>query len=265
MHPNPDAIALLALGEDPASTEDRTHVGTCSVCTAQVEELARVVELGRLSDEAEELQTPDPAVWQRIRAELFETSARAAVAGSSGERSPAAAQAVSAASAVEVTDVRTPVVDRSAVGATSRRTRSLFALVAAVALIAGLGIGFGIARSGVPGEQQATAAVHLNGLPSWPGAEGEARLGENEQGDRVLIVQVTTPQPVKGHFEVWLSDDKALHMTDMGTMDASSDTFVIPPGMELTQSPVIDISLEPNNDPDPEHSKNSVVRGRLRI
>ena len=253
MHPSPDAIALLALGEDPPSSEDRAHIDTCSVCTAQVEELARVVELGRQIDETDALETPDPAVWQRIRAELFGTS----------KDSP-----------VTLADADPPVVGAPAgagsgtsaavsPGSGVRRTRALFALVAAVALIAGLGIGFGIARVG--SAPDASAAIHLNGLPSWPGAEGEAWVEENEQGQRVLVIQVTTPQPVDGHLEVWLSDDKALHMRDMGTMDASSDTFVIPPDTDLSASPVIDVSLEPDNDTNPDHSKNSVVRGRLRI
>ena len=252
MHPSPDAIALLALGEDPGSEGEREHVDTCSVCTAQIEELARVVELGRLSDESDGLQTPSPAVWQRIRAELFETPPLTTLAASTESVAPADAAAASV-----------PVDQPSAPGRGARRARSLFALVAAVALIAGLGLGFGIARlSSAP---DGTAAIHLNGLPSWPGAEGEARVAENDQGQRVLVVQVTTPRPIDGHLEVWLSDDKALHMVDMGTMETGSGTFVIPPEMQLVDSPVIDVSLEPRNDTDPEHSKDSVVRGRLRV
>ena len=257
MHPNPDAIALLALGEDPASREEREHVDTCSVCTAQIEELARVVELGRESDETDELHTPSPEIWQRIRAELFETPAATTATMAPAE------ELTSDVTDTDATATAGPGLDRSTAGPIARRTRSFFALVAAVALIAGMGLGFGIARFGQAPE--ASATVHLNGLPSWPGAEGEARVAENEQGQRVLIVKVTTPQPVDGHFEVWLSDDKALHMRDMGTMETGSGTFVIPPEMELVDSPVIDVSLEPKNDTDPEHSKDSVVRGRLRL
>jgi len=265
MHPSPDAIALLAMGENPTSAEERLHIDTCTVCAAQIEELARVVELGRLSDEDDELETPDPAVWQRIRAELFGTPA-APVA----TVDPPLADVRRVGAASPVADAPAPSVaapaeagGHSAPGVAVRRTRALFALVAAVALIAGLGLGFGVARMGAAPE--ASAAIHLNGLPSWPGAEGEARVDENEQGKRVLIVSVTTPQPVDGKFEVWLSDDKALHMRAMGTMNANAGTFEIPDDMSLDESPVIDVSLEPKNDPDPEHSKNSVVRGRLRI
>lgn len=230
MHPTPDSLALLALGEDLENPAELAHVSICPVCTAQVEELAKVVELGRAADEDEMLQTPDPVVWQRIRAELFAPT-------------PAAS----------------PV--RTARGV----RRSIFALVAALALIAGLGLGFGLGRVGEPTPPAAAATVHLNGLPSWPGSEGEAKLTTNAQGQQELVVSVSTPEPVQGTFEVWLSDDRALHMRTMGTLNGDAGTFVIPPDMDLDASPVIDVSLEPLNDPEPDHSKNSVVRGRLRL
>ncbi len=233
MHTTPDVLSLLALGE-PAAPEERAHLTQCRVCSAELEELSRVVDAARHSAPDDGLVTPRPAVWENIRREI-----------QAGQSS-------------------TGTLGSTASGASVKRRRPAYVLVAAVALVAGLGGGFGIAQSFSPEVVQAAKPVHLNALPSFPGSEGEAAVEDDDQGNRVLAVQVNLAQPPDGRLEVWLSDEKSEHMTPMGFMTTDRGTFKIPAEMDLSETPVIDVSVEPANDPEPDdHSGVSIVRGRI--
>ena len=71
MHPSPDVLALLALGEQAGTSADREHVAGCAECRAEVESLARAVDVGRSADAGDDtLLTPPDRVWEAIRAEL---------------------------------------------------------------------------------------------------------------------------------------------------------------------------------------------------
>lgn len=235
MHTTPEVLTLLALGEPVATAEEHAHLTHCRVCSAELEELSRVVDTARHSDPDDVLATPRPAVWENIQREI---QAGPPPVGASASPGTTAA----------------PV----------KRRRPLYVLVAAVALVAGLGGGFGIAQSFRPGVGQAAGPVHLNALPGWPGAEGEATIKDDAQGDRVLSVQVSVPEATGGRLEVWLSDERAERMVSMGFLKGDTGSFTIPAGMDLRQSPVLDVSVEPPNDPAPgEHSGVSLVRGRL--
>lgn len=234
MHTTPEVLSLLALGESVATPEDRAHLVQCPVCTAELEELSRVVDAARQSDPDVPLSTPHPVVWENIQREIQATTTEA------GSTTPSA---------------NAP--------APRRRRRAAYALVAAVALIAGLGGGFALSRSVQPAAVQAARPVHLNALPKWPGSEGQAVVKDDAQGNRVLAVQISVPEQLNGQLEVWLSDERAEHMVSMGFMDGDSGTFEIPAGMDLSTSPVVDVSVEPRNDSNPAHSTDSIVRGRL--
>lgn len=235
MHTTPDVLTLLALGEPVDDTQQHAHLAECRVCSAELEELSRVVDAARHSHPGDVLATPRPVVWENIQREIQ------------------ASQPTYGSSVAALSD-----------GIPGRRRRSVYALVAAVALVAGLGGGFGIAQTFQPDVIQAARPVHLNALPGWPGAEGEASVEDNAQGDQVLSVSVSVPRPIDGRLEVWLSDERAESMTSMGYLDGTAGSFEIPAGMELGQSPVIDVSVEPLHDPHPdEHSEDSIVRGRI--
>ena len=62
-----------------------------------------------------------------------------------------------------------------------------------------------------------------------------------------------------------MSDTRATDMVPMGTMSGSTGRFPIATTMDLASHPIIDISLEPVPDPNPAHSDDSVVRGRLAL
>lgn len=235
MHTSPETLALLALDESVGSPEEHAHLALCPVCTAELDEMRRVVVVARQSDPEDGLSQPSPAVWQNIRAEIAALEPSGLSSGGSAAVPP-----------------------RRSAG----RRRLALTLAAAFALVIGLGVGFGAGRLSER-DEVAAPSVHLNAMPTWPGAEGQAEVTTDAQGDRILVVTVKVPEPATGRMEVWLSDDKSLNMQAMGYLNGDSGTFKLDPGMDLSKSPIIDVSMEPVNDPSPEHSLNSVVRGRL--
>ena len=63
--------------------------------------------------------------------------------------------------------------------------------------------------------------------------------------------------------QVWLIDKQVKGMSPMGFLNNGRGEFNIPDSFDLSQFPIVDVSVEPANDPDPTHSGNSVVRGTL--
>jgi len=240
MHTSPEDLALLAIGEDVGSPDERAHLAQCPVCMAELDEMRRVVVVARQSDPDDGLIQPSPAVWQNIRAQIA-----AIEPGSLGDPGPA-------------TSVPAATQPRPSTG----RRRAALALAAAFLLIVGIGVGFGASRLSQP-DQAAAPWVHLNAMPTWPGSEGQAEVTKDAQGNQVLSVKVSVAKPTVGRMEVWLSDDKSLHMLAIGYLDGDSGRFPLQPGFDLSKSPVIDVSMEPTGDQDPNHSGVSIVRGRL--
>ena len=69
----------------------------------------------------------------------------------------------------------------------------------------------------------------------------------------------TTP----GYHEVWLIDTDTDRMVSLGAVPGDGDiTYPLPPGLDLAQYDVVDISDEPLNG-DPLHSGVSLLRGVL--
>jgi anti-sigma-K factor RskA len=246
MHPSADVLALLAIGEPVGTPEDRDHIAGCAACTSEVQKLSMAVEIGRQATPGDTLLAPHPDVWQRVLHDLH-----------LGEPGPDGRSAVVAPQP----EVAASQSDRRNSG-TRGRVLSI-ALAAAVALVLGFGAGLGWDRIVSP--VLSRPHVQLNALPRWPGSTGEATITEDERGQRVLVVRVTTPKPSTGRREVWLSDSLALDMTSMGYLNGDTGTFPISPGMDLKRSPLVDVSEQPAGDTSGVHSGNSVVRGRLPI
>jgi anti-sigma-K factor RskA len=245
MHTNPDVLALVALGEDAVDERERRHLDNCPVCQAELGELARAVEMGRTATVDDVIQAPSPRVWLAIRDELGLAGTPTAASGSAPIAPPSAAS--------------------GSAGRWYRGRLVVAVLAAAVALVAGFGIGLNWDRLTAP-NQVASATVNLNALPAWPGASGKARIETDAAGNRFLVVQVDAePKPAGGRQEVWLSDTRAMHMTPMGFLTNGRGRFAIPPSMNPHDSPLVDVSEEPPNDTDPGHSHNSIVRGRLPV
>jgi hypothetical protein len=248
MHTSPDVLALVALGEEAMDDTGRRHLDSCAACQAELAELTRAADLGRETTPDDVIHAPSPRVWLAIQDELGFTTAPA-----SAPPSPPVAASTAPLRAVEP-------------AGRWRRGRLVVAvLAAAVALFAGFGIGLNWNRLTTP-NQVASVTVNLNALPAWPGASGTASVETDASGNRFLVVRVTAErEPTGGRQEVWMSDTRALHMTPMGFLSNGQGRFEIPPTMNPHDSPLVDVSEEPPNDTDPDHSHNSIVRGRLPV
>jgi hypothetical protein len=71
MHTDPEILALVALGEREAATPtDLDHIAHCTACERELAELGHLSQVGRTISDHVTLETPDPLVWDRIRAQL---------------------------------------------------------------------------------------------------------------------------------------------------------------------------------------------------
>ena len=258
MHPSPDLLALLALGEQAGTPEERAHVESCSVCRAEIADLARAVVIGRRGRMGDSgLVTPPDRVWQSIRAEL-------GFAGEPGtdRADPRAAR----------TGVLSPAPERTAtvtnignVRPGSSGRRSLAALVAAaVALVLGIGLGFGLDRFLAP-RQTVLWTAELQAQGTFAGSSGEAVVAEDPDGNRTLVVELDSPQPVDGSRAVWLIDRNRQQMRVLGYLNGDKGSWPVPSDLDPRQFPIVDVSKEPPGDPDPRHSTVSIVRGTLNV
>lgn len=244
MHTSPDVLALLALGEDTATPGERAHLDDCLACRAELSELARAAQIGERTTTEDTMHQPHARVWAAVRREL-------------GFDAPLA----------DVTPlVRADGVSRPAAGSSARRPsrlrRGLAAgLAAAIALVAGFGLGINWNRLTEPSAVAAT----MNALPRWAGSTGRASVETEADGSKVLVVRVETAESAVGREEVWLSDVRAQRMMSVGYLENGSGRFAIPASVDLSQRPVVDVSAEPVNDTDPVHSGNSIVRCRLPV
>ncbi|SDT36277.1 Anti-sigma-K factor rskA [Friedmanniella luteola] len=248
MHTSPDLLALLALGEDVADDEDLVHVAGCPDCRAELAAFTAAAGSARRAGEAT-LVAPRPEVWQQISRELHLHEAVAA----SGPTAPPADPPGPAAQ---------PGDDRPA---ERRRVRvAAFVLAAALALAVGVGLGTNLDRVG-PGATREVATVSLNALPGWPGSSGQAVVEEDRDGNRTLVVTVTSPEPASGPREVWMSTPTAEPMIAMGYLQDGRGRFPIAPSVDLQQFRLVDVSQEPAGDQDFRHSGDSMVRGKLPV
>lgn len=237
-HVDDDVLALLALGEDAGTPDERAHVAQCAHCTDEVAALGGVVTLAREADVT--LVAPAPQVWTRIEAELGLTPvASEAPAGPAGSGS----------------------VDAVVVPMPRRRLAWGWVAGAAAAGVVIGGIGVGWAQSRDTGPETIVASAALAPLPGWT-AEGTARVEVDSDGERVLVVDVEDGEADDGFREVWLLRPDVSGLVSLGTLTGSSGRFDLPAGLDLDEFSVVDVSLE-QFDGDPAHSGDSIVRGAL--
>lgn len=281
-HPTPDVLALLSLGED-ADQPALDHLASCHLCTDEVHALQQVVAVGRSLGPEDRLVAPHPRVWARIATDV--TDGRVIPLPSAiGLRHvpvvpPAAPEPVPLggldpddASAERERHERLADDARGRRGRDGhgpRGPRSRWAsplLAAAVALVVGLGGGFAL-KGVLDPTPEVLGSTQLNALPSWAGANGTAKVEEDPDGQRTLVVTMEMPadRTVDGQLDVWMSDSRAADMVRMGPMTGLTGRFPVPAGVDLASHPIIDVSLEPRGDTDPTHSAVSVVRGRLAL
>jgi hypothetical protein len=246
VHVSPDLLALLALGERVGSPEEHAHLSECSECRAELQSLRAVADAGRRSTEGDALASPPPHVWQRIKQEL---ELSGATSGRSGGTTPPGLT-------VSAADVPAPV-NRRGVRAAA------FVLAAALALVVGIGLGANLGN--LSPAQTEVSSIQLNALPAFAGSSGRAAVERDRDGNRTLVVQISSPEAATGPREVWLTTTTAQPMLPMGFLNGDTGRFPIPPGVEMSKNPLVDISQEPADDKDPNHSGRSMLRGKFPV
>lgn len=286
MHPSPDVLALLALDEEAGTSEERAHIESCAECQAEIAGLTRAVAAGRSGRAgSSELVSPPDRVWQAVRAELGFTGEPPArpTEGStvtqisdrgnvepngSAAEDPDRVEAVAGRTGTSSADpgrVATVTDIADARPRSSRGRRSLAALVAAaVALVLGVGLGFGLDRFLAPRETVLWTAK-LQALPAFAGSSGEAIVEADREGHRMLVVELDSPEPVDGSRAVWLIDPNVKQMRMLGWMNGNKGSWPVPPDLDPRAFPIVDVSKEPPGDPDTRHSGISIVRGTLNV
>jgi hypothetical protein len=271
MHTNPEVLALVALGEREAATsEDLDHIAHCRSCEQEVSELGHLSQVGRTISDHFTLETPSPAVWDRIRDQLGIGSEFSSALvppptgdaetdeGAAEPEPPASRSLVAVPSSTDQ-----PVPERIDRPTPARRRVLSLALAAGLALLAGIG--------GTLAWQQFTStsdtvisSAQLQALPDWSGASGEATLEEDAAGNKVLVITMVTPRPVDGIQQVWLADSTATAMTPIGPLSQPGQRFPLPKDLDVSRFPLVDISVQQPGG-NPAHSGNSIVRGTLPV
>ncbi|WP_265520131.1 anti-sigma factor [Oerskovia flava] len=265
-HVDPEILALLALGEEPAevaSDAELAHASTCPQCAGEVAELGHVARTGRESGHAEPLVAPVPAVWERVHAELGLSDAVARL----DEVEPTAPLPAGPAEPAE------PEVQGGTVHSLADRRRARAVPVAWTAAAASAALVVGV-TGGVLWESRETApsvttlaTAALDALPDWPDAAGDARVEETADGTRQVVVSVDAPTApdgaVDGYREVWLIADDLSGLVSLGVLEGTEGRFDVPTGLDLDRYSLVDVSHE-HFDGDPTHSGDSIVRGGLQ-
>ncbi|WP_287920185.1 anti-sigma factor [Cellulomonas sp.] len=264
-HVDDDVLALLALGEDAGTPDERAHLALCERCAGEVAALSEVVGLARAADT--EMVAPGPQVWERIAAELELTPAAPATGAHAAP--PAAPLAGPGPGPVAVQPLQPGAVSEdvgepeAVVVPLTRRRRVAWGWIAGAAaagvVIGGVGVGWVQSRD--DRAQTVVATATLEPLPGWS-AEGSATVQVARDGTRTLVVDVAEDTAPDGFREVWLLTPDVSGLVSVGTLAGSSGRFDLPAGLDLDEFSVVDVSQEPF-DGNPAHSGDSIVRGAL--
>jgi|SRR5579875_2025826 len=242
-HVDPDTLALLALGEDVATSDERAHLLDCPECRARLDAMADAAAVGRTVLNLERLVAPPRRVWDGIAAELDLPADVAPVA---------------------VLERPAPLPSTTPHVVPRRRRRVRLVVLAAVAAVVLLAVVVGgLVAVHRAGEPKLIASASLAHLPGWSGSSGSARIEQYGDGRRVVVVATNlAPSKTDGH-EVWLMDAATGARIGLGFLKGSSGAFVVPAGANLKSYSYIDVSAEPH-DGNPAPSGDSIIRGPLR-
>ena len=234
-HVDSETLALIALGEPAGDVDERAHLAECTQCHDDVASLSATVSVARSVTRDDAVVPAPPQVWEAVRTEL----------GLSAGLEPDGR----AAARVPSTRGR------------GRWSTPWIATAAAAGVVVG-GVG-GTVLTGNLAEPATTvvAQATLDPLPGWE-ATGAAVVEETDDGIRELVVSFEGGDDVGGYREVWLIDSEVTRLVSLGVLVGSTGRFTLPPGVDLVEFPVVDISDEPF-DGDPTHSGDSILRGLL--
>ncbi|MBC7270867.1 MAG: anti-sigma factor [Streptomyces sp.] len=230
-HLDDHELTGLALGaEGPVPPRQRDHLDRCARCRGELRRLRQVVRAAREVSTEDVLTAPPEGVWRSIAAELE-------LAGDAPG-------------------------DRPAPGTGHRRDGRRALLLAAASLVAGAVLG-----------AAATSWWPDDGVPPGAGTGAVRRLAPLTTGDAAgtvrlvhgpaVAVTVTDLPRTDGYYEVWLMDRSHTRLIALGVLGADgSATLHLPSGVDLAAYPLLDVSAQ-EDDGDPAHSGESVVRGTL--
>ncbi len=236
-HLDSDTIALIALGEQ-VDLQDTIHVTGCPKCQSALDELRAVVTTARSITDSDRLVAPPESVWNGIAQAV------------NAPTSPASPESI--------------VTEMDTARRAPQRRAGWFALAASVGVVIG-GLGT-FAALELSASNTAPAVIAQASLePLRDGEQPAQATVQQIDGNDVLVVQTSGLPATDGFYEVWLLAPDAQSMVSVGMLDTNdSGSFPLPPGMNLNQYPVVDISLE-HFDGDASHSADSVLRGKLEI
>ncbi|WP_062131217.1 anti-sigma factor [Demequina aestuarii] len=250
-HLDDDVLAEFALGGGSAS--DAEHAATCVECRGEVESLRAMVARVQMAGPGGDLLTPPDRVWDAVVAEVH--SDRAVPSRSSGEADES--DGSGPASAVTTADD-----DDLASRRPRRGSRwSLAAAAAAGVVVGGIGVGAALGINGGDEPAAIVAQAPLTDL-STEAPAGDAVVETRDDGTQVIVIDTDTRDVEDAYLEVWLIDEAIKGMVSLGHLTGGSGEFVLPPGFDISDFPIVDISVEPL-DGVPTHSGESVTRGVL--
>ncbi len=260
-HPDPEALSLLALGEDLGDGA-ADHLRSCAACRADYEGLRRAVVAARTGAGTVALEPPGPGVWSGIHGALGLSAAVAA-----DPLGPATASGPPAPESGPLPESPTPLGTREERAARKqrpggrsgwiRRPGVWLAAAAAAALLTA-----GVVWSVQQGRPSETPLARAQLAPvDRHTATGSARVVETSDGQRSLEISVDKNE-ARGYQEVWLIAPDLSRLVSLGILTSDSGTFAVPAGLDLTKYPIVDVSDEPI-DGNPAHSSVSIVRGTL--
>jgi len=255
-HLDPEQLSLLALYEDWADPAAREHLLACPECAADYAALRRTVEAVKTAPDTSRLTVPGPQVWAGIHRELglADSLREDPLAAKAAQEAPAEPEATVAPGAPPPSNV-IPIRPR-AKAAWWQRPGTWIAMAAAAILLV-FGAVWTLNR---PPQPKELAAAQLTPLSQYSAA-GSAKVVKTADGSRSLEVSLNKDE-AKGYQEVWLIAPDLSRLVSLGVMNSTSGTFQVPPGLDLSQYPVVDVSDEPM-DGNPAHSTVSIARGTL--
>ena len=258
-HPDPEDLALAALPAEPSDPGVVAHLAECGTCRARVDELAHTVALAQ--DGAAgvgDTGGPPDRVWAAIAAELGDELPSA--------ESPPRRQPPQPPQPPKARRQLPPPQRPKA-----RRRVLVAAVVALVALVAGVGIGLGAgALGGGAGEGQPSSSIVAQLQPIGPlDPAGSGTLTATEQaGVRTMAVRLTGVPDTAGadYLEEWLMNGAGTEIVALGALTRDdtgyTGSFTVPSNLPMAQLDLVDVSAE-HYDGNPGHSGVSILRGTL--
>ena len=254
MHPSPDILALLALGETAGTPAERDHVDSCPQCRNEVAELARAVAAGRgqrrrgqrAADPARSGVAGDPR-RAGVRPGRFRGGARGHLGptGPHPHRAPQPRPGRAGRPNLSPDDGSRPARCRLAAAGSPRSLWPPWWRWLPASAWASVWTG-----SSVRGRRCSGPPISRP-CPRSPGPPAEAVVEQDAEGNKTLVIEVSSPPRVDGSQEVWLIDRDVNQMRSLGYLTPTSNRFGIPADLDPRQFPVVDVSAEPPNDAEP--------------